>query len=111
MAGYQGIVRALLKGLAVVSMLGSNLSESSIELMRGLSGEGSVRVGNGLLVHECPEEREQHVFYLISIFPPPAMVQGERLRPQTDISRLKVSDVCGHGREVGDFGAKETEEP
>lgn len=41
----------------------------------------------------------------------PAMVQGERLRPQTDISRLKVSDVCGHGREVGDFGAKETEEP
>ena len=39
------------------------------------------------------------------------MVQGERLRPQTDTSRLKVLDVCGHGREVEDFGAKETEEP
>ena len=62
-------MRALLKGLAVVSMLGSNLSEGRIELMHGLSGEGSVRVGNGLLVHEFPGEREQQMFYLISILP------------------------------------------
>lgn len=38
-------------------------------------------------------------------------VKGKSLRPQTDMSRVKVLDVHGHGREGGDFVAKEAEQP
>lgn len=70
-AGYWGIMRALLKGLAVGSMLGSTLSEGRIELTHGASGEAPVRVGNVLLDYEFSEKREQHMFCSSDIHPLP----------------------------------------
>lgn len=36
-------------------------------------------------------------------------IKSKTLRPQTDISKVKISDVHGHGREVENFAVKEAE--
>lgn len=59
-------MRALWKGLAVVSMPGSNLSEGRIELRPKVSGAGPLRVEDILLNYEFPEKREQHLIPIFS---------------------------------------------
>lgn len=66
-----GFNESSVEGLAMVSMLGCNLSEGRTELMHRLSGENLGRKEKGLLLCEFSKEREQHMFYLPDIHTSP----------------------------------------